>query len=123
MGALDKVEMARFADRQIGKLSGGQIQRVLIARGLVTEPEILLLDEPTANLDPTGGQTIYELLARLKASGEAFPSNAEIAGTFAIRACIVNFRTSLEDIEALPEIVIRHGRQFDSKLRPAPLQA
>ena len=64
-----------------------------------------------------------ELLARLKASGEAFPSNAEIGGTFAIRACIVNFRTSLADIEVLPEIVIRYGRQIDTELRPAELRS
>lgn len=64
-----------------------------------------------------------ELLARLKASGEAFLSNAEIGGTFALRACIVNFRTSLADIEALPEVVIRHGQEVDRDLRPASLRA
>jgi glutamate/tyrosine decarboxylase-like PLP-dependent enzyme len=55
------------------------------------------------------------LLERLKSSGEAFLSNAVIDGKFLLRACIVNFRTSLEDIEALPEIVIRHGRALHPK--------
>jgi len=50
------------------------------------------------------------LLERLKRSGDAFLSNAVIDGRFMLRACIVNFRTSREDVEALPEIVLRHGR-------------
>jgi glutamate/tyrosine decarboxylase-like PLP-dependent enzyme len=58
-----------------------------------------------------------ELLTRLQKSGEAFLSNAVIRGTFVLRACIVNFRTSLEDIEALPDIVIRIGREVDAALR------
>jgi aromatic-L-amino-acid decarboxylase len=62
-----------------------------------------------------------ELLTRLQNSGEAYISNAVIDGKFALRACIVNFRTSLADIEALPEIVIRLGREADAKLRPERL--
>jgi aromatic-L-amino-acid decarboxylase len=51
-----------------------------------------------------------ELLARLEKSGRAFLSNAVIAGKFAMRACIVNFRTTDADIEALPEIIASLGR-------------
>ena len=51
-----------------------------------------------------------ELLARVEQSGEAFLSNAVIGGKFAMRACIVNFRTSDADIEAVPEIVAALGR-------------
>jgi aromatic-L-amino-acid decarboxylase len=58
-----------------------------------------------------------ELLTRLQNSGEAYVSNAVIEGRFALRACIVNFRTSLADIEALPEIVLRIGREVDAELR------
>jgi aromatic-L-amino-acid decarboxylase len=64
-----------------------------------------------------------ELLTRLQNSGEAYISNAVIDGKFALRACIVNFRTSLEDIEALPEIVSRIGREADAVLRPEALKA
>jgi glutamate/tyrosine decarboxylase-like PLP-dependent enzyme len=64
-----------------------------------------------------------ELLTRLQNSGEAYISNAVIDGKFALRACIVNFRTSLVDIEALPEIVIRIGREVDLALRPEGLKA
>jgi hypothetical protein len=62
-----------------------------------------------------------EVLTRLEAGGEAFLSNAMLDGKFALRVCIVNFRTSLEDIEALPEIVTRLGRKVDAALRPEGL--
>jgi glutamate/tyrosine decarboxylase-like PLP-dependent enzyme len=62
-----------------------------------------------------------ELLARLQLSGEAFLSNAVIGDKYLLRACIVNFRTSLEDIEALPEIVVRIGREVDIALRQEEL--
>jgi aromatic-L-amino-acid/L-tryptophan decarboxylase len=58
-----------------------------------------------------------ELLHRLKTSGELFVSNAVVQGRFALRACVVNFRTALEDVAAIPEIVVRHGRLADQKLR------
>src|SRR5712691_6880956 len=58
-----------------------------------------------------------ELLIRLQRSGEAFLSNAVVRGTFLLRACVVNFRTSLEDIEALPGIVIRLGKEVDAAMR------
>ena len=58
-----------------------------------------------------------ELLIRLQRSGEAFLSNAVVEGMFLLRACIVNFRNSLEDIEALPGIVIRIDREVDAALR------
>lgn len=62
-----------------------------------------------------------ELVSRLQASGETFVSNAVVDGKYLLRACIVNFRTTLSDIEALPEIVARIGRQVDSELRPKSL--
>jgi glutamate/tyrosine decarboxylase-like PLP-dependent enzyme len=63
-----------------------------------------------------------ELLIRLQNSGEAYVSNAVIGGTFLLRACIVNVRTSLADVEALPEIVTRIGREADAARRPEPLK-
>ena len=59
------------------------------------------------------------MIIRNARSGEAFLSNAVIGARFVLRACIVNFRTSLEDIEALPSIVIRIGREVDAALRLA----
>jgi hypothetical protein len=60
-----------------------------------------------------------ELLGRIETSGEAFLSNAFVKGAFVLRACIVNFRTSLEDVEALPEIVVRLGRKVHAELMAA----
>ena len=58
-----------------------------------------------------------ELLRRLKLGGETFLSNAVVAGRYLLRACIVNFRTTLEDVEAVPGIVVRAGRALDRELR------
>jgi zinc transport system ATP-binding protein len=63
--ALDKMGMGAHCHRRIGELSGGQRQRVFIARALVCEPEILLLDEPTAHIDTKGQTDFYRLLETL----------------------------------------------------------
>lgn len=63
--ALDRMEMGTFNERRIGELSGGQLQRVLIARALITRPDILFLDEPTASIDTKGQREFYNLLKEL----------------------------------------------------------
>ncbi len=64
--ALKDVEMQDFKDRQISKLSGGQMQRVFIARAIVREPKLLIMDEPMASIDPEMQHSFYELMSRLK---------------------------------------------------------
>ena len=65
--ALAEVEAVDVATREIGSLSGGQLQRVLLARALVGEPRILILDEPTANIDQRMESEIFDLLKLLNA--------------------------------------------------------
>lgn len=63
--ALAQVEMENFRNHRIGELSGGQKQRIFVARALVTDPDILFLDEPTASIDSKGQNEFYALLEEL----------------------------------------------------------
>ena len=57
------------------------------------------------------------LLERIQGSGEAFVSNAVVRGSYLLRACIVNFHTGAGDVDAIPEIVARLGREVDARMR------
>ena len=63
--ALELVGVAHLADRPIGQLSGGEYQRVAVARALVQEPDLFLFDEPTASIDPQAQRDILELIQRV----------------------------------------------------------
>ena len=65
LSALKEVGMLDLKDREIGALSGGQQQRVFVARALVSEPELLLLDEPATGIDSARRREFYELLGDL----------------------------------------------------------
>jgi len=100
------------AVRALAELSQTPVGRVgrchFVPLGLSGEPDAIAeyLDRLNA-----------ALLVRLQQVGRAFLYEAVIDGKFELRACIVNFRATLADVEALPEIVIRSGRQVDWELR------
>ena len=63
--ALDEVGMNKYRLRQLGKLSGGQLQRVLIASAILQFPKVLFLDEPTSGIDQEGIKEFYEVISHL----------------------------------------------------------
>ncbi|KSU85783.1 MULTISPECIES: metal ABC transporter ATP-binding protein [Fictibacillus] len=65
MGAIETVGMTEFTHRNIGELSGGQQQRVFIARALVSDPRLLILDEPTVGVDAASVSNFYQMLKSL----------------------------------------------------------
>lgn len=83
--ALDRVELTDYADRQIGRLSGGQKKRAFVARGIAQGAEVLLLDEPFAGVDKRSEATIVRLLRELASAG----------GTILV---------STHDLHALPDL-------------------
>ncbi|GAB5349569.1 putative ABC transporter ATP-binding protein YknY [Alteriqipengyuania sp. 357] len=95
MEALDRVGLSDWADHSPGEMSGGQQQRVAIARALVTQPEVLLADEPTGNLDSERSEEVMQLLTRLNRAGITIlmVTHEEDMAQYARR--IVHFRDGL----------------------------
>lgn len=65
---LDKIGLLKRAQHKVGELSGGEQQRIAIARALIMKPSILLADEPTGNLDPKTGQHVFDVISELNES-------------------------------------------------------
>jgi len=82
---MERMEIAHRADHMPAQLSGGQQQRVAVARAVISEPNLILADEPTGNLDSHNGQEVMELLTQLNRQGTTIlmvthsPAHAEYA--------------------------------------------
>jgi putative ABC transport system ATP-binding protein len=95
MKSLELVGLGPWAEHTPAELSGGQQQRVAIARALVTEPEVLLADEPTGNLDTERSIEIMELLTRLNDAGITILLVTHEADMAAYARTVVHFRDGL----------------------------
>ena len=117
LNALEMVGLIDFADNKIDTLSGGQIQRVFLARAVICNPKILILDEPTSNIDVSGQELIYRLLKELNTNITVIIVSHDISvvlkyanrvafvnKTMVVHNDIENLRTSLDDGEHFCEV-------------------
>ena len=98
--ALERVGMAAYAGRQIGRLSGGQRRRVFLARALAAEPELFLLDEPVTGIDATTQEEIMDIL-----EAEARAGRTVVATTHDLMCVAQRFQRVI----ALNRTVVAHG--------------
>lgn len=108
--ALAEVEVTELAERQIGSLSGGQLQRVLLARALASEPALLLLDEPTANIDQRLEGDIFDLLQQLNQRMTILVVSHDIGfiSSYVTRVACINQTLICHQTDAIDGQVIQH---------------
>jgi iron complex transport system ATP-binding protein len=105
--ALDRLELLSFADRPLGSLSGGELQRAVLARALAQEAPILMLDEPTTALDLGRQQQALELIDSLRSDGLTVVSTLHdltLAGQYADRLVLLDRGAVVA--EGVPEDVL-----------------
>ncbi len=102
---LEKVNMKEFASSKISNLSGGQRQRVLIARALFCNPKILLLDEPTSNIDINGCEQIYQTLKKLNKDVTivVISHDISIVLKYASKAVYINKKLTYHDLSKMKD--------------------
>ncbi len=116
--ALEEMGIADLAERGFADLSGGQRQRTLIARALACRPQLLLLDEPTANIDPGAEEQFYGTLDRLRSkltiltvSHDLGFVNREIDSVICVNRQVTKHRAGTFD-QAAADAVYRHDVQL-----------
>jgi ABC-2 type transport system ATP-binding protein len=109
----DELELGDFLDRPTGKLSSGQKTRVALAKSLVNQPEILMLDEPTASLDPDTADWVRSRLERYRRERNATVLLASHNMGEVERLCdrVIMMKTGrIEDDDTPPRLIARYGR-------------
>ncbi len=110
----DQLDLAEFLDRPTGKLSAGQKTRVALAKALINQPDVLLLDEPTASLDPDTADWVRSRLEHYRRERGATVLLASHNMTEVERLCervIMMKRGRIEDDDAPDRLLTRYGRQ------------
>jgi len=111
---LNKLGMGDYEKRQIGQLSGGQLQKVLIARALMTDPDILLLDEPTASLDKQATIEIYDILKDLNSKKTIIIISHDMEELFSYVQSVAYINQTIHyHREDLAENINKLGQIFD----------
>lgn len=111
MDALNKVGLKDYAKRPFKSLSGGERQRVLVAQAISSEPKLLLLDEPGANLDPENRLQLYQLLSTLTPEITILlvSHNLNVVSSVAKRIICVNRTADSHPIEEISQDALAHG--------------
>jgi ABC-2 type transport system ATP-binding protein len=110
----EELDLAEFLDRPVGKLSAGQKTRVALAKALINSPEVLLLDEPTASLDPDTADWVRGRLERFRKECGATVLLASHNMAEVERLCervIIMKRGHIEDDDAPQRLLVRYGRE------------
>ncbi len=122
--AIEACGLAALQDARIDRISGGQARRAMLARAFATSPEVFLLDEPTADLDPAAAHRIMRLLATAAAGGAvviAVLHAVELAQLYADRVIVLGeggIRADAAPAEALPVAAATFGLGWGSDARP-----
>lgn len=100
--ALNAIQAKELIDERLDQLSGGEQQKIAIATALALQPRVLILDEPTSNLDPDAIQALYQALLSLKKSRK-------------MSVVIIEHRTRQLEPLASRQLIVKEGRVFDLK--------
>ncbi len=122
--ALEACGIAPLRDTRVDRISGGEARRAMLARALATEPDVLLLDEPTADLDPAAAHDVMRLLRRAAEEGRAVVTvlhAIDLAIQYAHRVVVLGEGRVLADLpaeRALPAAAAAFGMR--AGIDPAP---
>ena len=110
--ALEQVGMSAYRSRPFASLSGGQRQRTLIAQALAVQPRLLLLDEPTANVDPDGEENIHRLLTALAREMTVISVSHNLAAVLGsvTHVLCVNRSVALSRLDDMNPEILEHAR-------------